>query len=218
MTGRVRPVDEWMDADDVDATELRRALRFIRRINAGLRYNATVLRALRQLGCGPGSTLLDVATGSADLPQAARTLGATVVGLDRHAETLRVAAEWTDVPLVRGDALRLPFADGSVDFVTANLFLHHLDHDVAVAALREMRRVARWGVVAADLLRGRRPLFWITLLTAAASPMVKHDARHSVRQGWTIPEARALVTDAGMPDAVVRRCFGHRFLLCWQRS
>lgn len=208
-----------MDDASADPAELRRALRFIRRINTALRYNSAVVAALRELGCGRGSTVLDVATGSADLPQLLRnTLGCHAVGVDLHAETLAIADEWTDVPLIRGDALALPMADASVDFVTANLFLHHLDNDTAVAVLREMRRVARRGVVVADLLRNRRALAWITLFTAVASPMVRHDARLSVRQGWTLDEAETLAERAEMPNFRVQRCFGHRYLLISRKS
>ncbi|MEM6560936.1 MAG: methyltransferase domain-containing protein [Planctomycetota bacterium] len=216
---RPAPAPEQMDAADVDPAALTKALQFIRRVNALLRYNAAVESALRSVGCGEGSTVLDVATGSADLPQRLRrTLGCHVLGLDLHAETLAIAAAWTDVPLVRGDALRLPLADASVDFVTANLFLHHLDNDTAVAVLRESARVARKGVVVADLLRNRRALAWITLFTACASPMVRHDARISVRQGWTMSEAETLADHAGLAGARVERCFGHRFVLAWRKT
>lgn len=216
---RMPPAPELMDAETVDPIELRNALVFIRRINVLLRYNSAVVSTLCRLGCVAESTVLDVATGSADLPAAlAQKLGCHVVGLDLHDITLRIAGEWTAVPLVRGDALHLPFADNSIDFVTANLFLHHLDNQTASAALREMARVARCGVVVADLLRHRRALAWITLFTAAASPIVRHDARISVRQGWTMSEAGELVKLSGLAGADIGRCFGHRFLISWQKS
>ena len=60
------------------------------------------------------------------------------------------------------------------------MFLHHLDDDAAAAVLREMDRVARRGIVAADLLRHRRAYAWVTLFTLLSGPMVKHDARASV--------------------------------------
>jgi SAM-dependent methyltransferase len=209
---------EQMDDPAVDPIELRRALRFIRRINAALGYNRAVLRALRQLGCGRGNTLLDIATGSADLPAALQRQGVQAIGIDRHAETLAVAAEWAhEVPLIRGDALHLPLPDQSIDFVTANLFLHHLPEAAAVAVLVEMKRVARRGIVVADLLPGRRPLAWITLFTLLSPPMVRHDARTSVRQAFPLNDARRLAAAAGLERATVRRTFGHRFLMTWRR-
>ena len=86
-----------MDAAGVDANDLRLALRFIRRINRLLRYNAATADAVRALG---GASVLDVCCGSADF---APHVGGQYVGLDFHAKTLAVAAEWQPgATLVRG--------------------------------------------------------------------------------------------------------------------
>ena len=224
-----------MDADDVDPAALRRALGFIRRVNQLLRYSAATLRALGELmrssvrsptptlPLSPSSsaalTVLDVATGSADLPQAighwARRRGLNIrcVGLDLHPVTLAVARKWApEVPLVRGDALRLPFADGSFDFATCGMFLHHLPTESAAQVIREMERVTRRGWIVADLLRRRRALAWISLFTLFAGRLERHDARVSVQQAFSPAEARQLAIDAGAA-AHYREVFGHRFLL-----
>jgi SAM-dependent methyltransferase len=115
--------------------------------------------------------------------------------------------------IVRGDALRLPFADGAVDYAISSTFLHHLDDDQSVAVLRELARVARRGIIVADLLRTRRAYFWISLFTLTAGPMVRHDARLSVAQAFNLREARELARRAGLAGAGVRRHFGHRFVI-----
>ena len=218
-------VDEWMDAPDADPQQLRLSLRYLRRINTLLRYNAAVLghfkRFSRSWRPGERVTLLDVATGSADLPRAVRAWGErhgfdiAPVGLDRHAMTAKSAAD--SVAVVRADALALPFADASVDYVTCGLFLHHLDEDAAVAALREMGRVARRGVVVADLLRRRRAYAWITLLSLFANPMVRHDARASVAGAFDETEARRLRERAGLDFTTYREHFAHRFTLAGEK-
>lgn len=164
-------------------------------------------------------SVLDIATGSADLPQEIiawgrrRGMKIECVGLDRHPVTLAVARKWApEVPLVRGDALRLPFADGSFDFATCCMFLHHLETGAAVGVIREMERVTRRGWIVADLLRRRRALAWISLFTLFAGPMERHDARVSVKQAWSPEEARELASRAGV-EARYREVFGHRFLL-----
>ncbi len=215
-----------MDADDVDPQSLTDALEFIRKINRRLRYNGTVIAAIGEL-TGPrparAMSLLDVATGSGDLPVEVTSAYATVraIGLDRHALTLAEAVRFCKtsdhVSLVRGDAFSLPFADASVDIVSCGLFLHHLSDEGAIAALAEMKRVARVGVVVADLLRSRRAYAWIWLFTLTASPMVRHDARASVAHAFTMAEARTLADRAGMSNALLSRTFGHRFLLTWRR-
>ncbi len=55
---------------------------------------------------------------------------------------------------LQADVRALPLDDGAWTSSHASLVLHHLDPADAVAALREMRRVARRGVVVNDLRRG----------------------------------------------------------------
>ena len=202
---------EAMDAAAADPAELRRALLFIRRVNKLLRYNAATAKAVGKLG---GDSVLDVCCGSADFD----AKGFRYVGLDFHATTLAVAREWRpDATLVRGDALRLPFADGSFDVAVCQLALHHFDTAAAATVLREMDRVSRRGWVVADLLRRRRALAWITLFSLFSNKMVKHDARTSVRQGWRRPEVEDLCKAAGV-RATYRPMFGHRFTLVGRKA
>ena len=231
-TRRLEP--EWMDDPAADPAELASALRFIRRINAVLRYaDATVSHLARFSGGWPTAgqggrptTLLDVATGSADIPRAVLRWadragkGVRVTGLDLHEQTLRLARQHVPDPrltLVRGDALALPFDDHSFDYVLCGMFLHHLPEAAAVAAVREMDRVARRGVVVADLLRSRRAFAWITLFTLAAGRMVRHDARGSVAGAFTAAELVALRDRAGAGYATAHRHFGHRLVLAGER-
>jgi ubiquinone/menaquinone biosynthesis C-methylase UbiE len=223
-----------MDEPDIDPRTLRRSLRFIRRVNSLLGYTRATLWHLKRFsrhwrGEVP-ITILDVATGSADIPvailrwAARRGFDVRVVGLDRHAATASIASERAGreapaldgarLTIVRGDALSLPFDDRSFDYVLTNMFLHHLPEERSlIAALREMDRVARRGIVVADLLRHRRAYLWITLFTQFAHPIVRHDARLSVAQAFTKPEIFALRDRAAINYATYRRHFGHRFVL-----
>ena len=78
-------------------------------------------------------------------------------------------------------------------------------------------RVARRGIVVNDLLRNRRALVWITILTLGANEYVRADGPQSVRRGFTVEEAAALARRAGLPWLRVRRQFGHRFTLAGRR-
>jgi SAM-dependent methyltransferase len=222
---------EWMDAPDADPKQLRQSLAFIRRVNALFGYTRATLSHFKRFSPAwePGRTIrvLDVATGSADIPRALVRWAARhrfdlrVVGIDLHERTLSEAAAAGDdarVQLVRTDAMRLPFADGSFDYVVTNMFLHHLDDDQIVIVLREMARVAARGIVAADLIRNRRAYRWIGLFTLLANPMVRHDARVSVGQALTREEILSLRDRAGARFASYHHHFGHRFALAGEKA
>jgi ubiquinone/menaquinone biosynthesis C-methylase UbiE len=207
-------------------------LRFIRRINAMLGYTRATLSHLRRFSAGwsAGETIriLDVATGSADVPAAVVRWGRSagfdlqVIALDRHPRTAELARQQTadelSIQIVRGDALHLPLADGSVDYAMTSMFLHHLDEPAAVQVLREMHRVSRRGILVADLLRHRRAYAWISLFTCFANPMVKHDARMSVAQAFNQSEVLRLRDQADVGYAHYFRHFGHRFVLAGTRA
>ena len=97
--------------------------------------------------------VLDVATGTGDLAIALRDAGAgNVVGLDFSAPMLAEAARkdassgetaTRPVAWLEGDAMALPFPDGSFDAVTVGFGLRNMPS--YLGALREMARVLRPG-------------------------------------------------------------------------
>jgi len=220
---------EWMDAPDADPVLLRKSLAFIRRINLLLRYTRATIGHLKRFSRGwqPGQTIriLDVATGSADIPRAILAWAARcgfdvrVVGADLSQAVAAEASGRSDprLRIIRADALHLPFPDDAFDYAITNMFLHHLDDDQAAMVLREMARVARRGMIAADLLRSRRAYAWIVLFTLLANPMVRHDARVSVAQAFSLPEVLALRHRAGLHFAKLHRHFAHRFVLAGEK-
>lgn len=116
------------------ADELEKAV--LSRLLQGFSRPATVL----EVGCGTGhfSRWLDAQ-------------GLAAVGLDLSAAMLVEAQALDGVPLVQGDALRLPFADGAFDlgaFVTTLEFL-----EWPRQALAEALRVARRGLLLGVLNR-----------------------------------------------------------------
>ncbi|GAA1835075.1 class I SAM-dependent methyltransferase [Microlunatus capsulatus] len=107
--------------------------------------------------------IVDLAAGSGPMSRVLAQPGRTVVGVDLSAEELALAAERGPGPWVRGDALRLPFRDGSVDVVTSSMGL------VVVRPLEELlteiTRVLRPGGVLAAIAPAVRPLGPPDLLT-----------------------------------------------------
>jgi len=223
---RRRGVVEMMDADGADPAMLRQSLEFIERVNRWLGYTAATIRHLDRLThpwpAGRRLAVLDIATGTADMPRAIgawaarKKLDVAITAIDRHEQTLAVARQKTRDPRIRllqADALRMPFNDNSFDIVTCSMFLHHLDGSDAVKVIRSADRLARHGVIIADLLRGRRALAWISLFTLFSNAMVKHDARVSVRQAFTVDELCSAAAEAGAIYLKPRVHFGHRVVL-----
>jgi 2-polyprenyl-6-hydroxyphenyl methylase/3-demethylubiquinone-9 3-methyltransferase len=90
----------------------------------------------------PDAALLDVACGGGLLAPHLAGRGYKHVGLDMSPTATEVAREHA-VVVVRGDALRLPFADGAFDVVVAGEVLEHVtDHERAIV---EACRVLRIG-------------------------------------------------------------------------
>ena len=120
-------------------------------LSAGLdrRWRA---RAIAEARPGPGSRVLDLCTGTADLAVAAAQSGTgiSVVGIDFAGEMLRLAARKTAslgldraIRLVRGDATSLPLPDASCDAATIGFGIRNVVD--APRALRELARVLRPG-------------------------------------------------------------------------
>lgn len=97
------------------------------------------------LGVEADDTVLDLACGTGDFAIMARERGARVIGLDFAGAMLAAARERCpdDVALVRGDALRLPLAGGSVSVAVSGFALRNF---VAIPpVLAELARVLRPG-------------------------------------------------------------------------
>jgi demethylmenaquinone methyltransferase/2-methoxy-6-polyprenyl-1,4-benzoquinol methylase len=96
----------------------------------------------RELSLRPGDRVLDLAAGTGASSMPFHEAGANVVACDFSQGMLAVGRrQHPQLDLVAGDALRLPFRDGSFDAVTISFGLRNVaDVD---AALRELARVTR---------------------------------------------------------------------------
>lgn len=226
---------ERMDAADVDPRQLAAGLADLRAVNRWLGGRRVVLAHLARLvRAHPRARyrLLDVATGSADLPLAVarwarrRGLDVEVVATDLHAATLeearrRVAAE-PRITVERADALALPYGDGAVDLALCSTALHHFDEAAdVVRVLGELRRVARIGGVVSDLRRSRAALRGARLLAATVwrrHPVTRHDGPLSVRRAFTPAELLAHGRAAGLPRCRVHAHVPFRVALVWEEG
>lgn len=202
---------EMMDMAGNSPDLLAGDLRNLRRLNQYLCGSRSVILALqRALGCEPLKqfSLLDVGTGSADIPSAIfawakrRNVAARVVGVEADSITARIAAhqnkQLADVKIIQGDAGAPPFSPGSFDFVVASQFLHHFSEAKIVDLLRQWAQLARRGMIISDLVRHPVAYHGIRLLTQLTTRnlMTLIDAPLSVRRAFTFSEWRELLRQA----------------------
>jgi len=207
LTGAAELLDGPLD-DPATLTANLRDLARINRLSGGTRLSMGAIDAL-----GDATAILDVGTGGADIPlalvAAATAAGRplTVTAVDSRPEILAAARRahpsidrTPGLELGLADGRGLPFPDGAFDIAHASLVLHHLEPDAAVEFLRELRRVARSGIVVNDLIRGR--LFWLggwlLIHATATSSYTRHDGPLSVRRSYSRRELRTLIDEAGL--------------------
>lgn len=218
---------EHMDNPDASREQLDEALRFIRIVNRRLGGTAAALdqfkRWSRDWDASATIRILDIGTGSADIPLAiaqwAESCGhrVQITAVDLHPVTLELARHHigvrAEIQLLQADALRLldQFAPASFDYVHAGMFLHHLNDVQVLTMLAIMNRLANRGVIWNDLIRGWIGRAGVRLATLCAPVHVKHDGLVSVDAGFTKPEALELARRADWRAPRLRRHVLHRF-------
>jgi ubiquinone/menaquinone biosynthesis C-methylase UbiE len=199
-----------VDAPRADADRSLRDLRFINKYFGGV----PIYRSLVKL-FAPRS-ILDVGTGTSDLLEAVPHVR-TRIGLDFKLDHLLFDRD-PGVLRVVGDAHKLPFRDGAVDLVTSSHFFHHFSPDENVGILGESLRVSRKGVAVNDTRRHWAPLLFVLLLGALrlVGRITRYDAPASVRQGYTLGEAREIAAKVGAKWKVVRKMPFRYAILLWK--
>lgn len=174
-------------------------------------------RAIRALGFRGGERVLDVCTGTADLALAAlRGRAGYVLGVDFAHEMLRIGARklerarvTTVAPLVRGDAMRLPVASGSMDAVTVAFGIRNVVEPAV--ALADMRRtlkpggrlaVLEFAMPTVPLLRSLYRWYFRRVLPLIGAVISRHDEAYrylpeSVGAFYTPAAFTALLREAG---------------------
>ena len=207
--------EELLDEHDAPRDDMERSLRDLRRINRYL-GGARIYRALVKRFTP--KSILDVGTGTSDLLESVPSVP-TRIGLDFKIEHLLFLREGSRVLRVVGDAQRLPFRDGAVDMVTSAHFFHHFSPDENATILAESLRVSKRGVAVTDTRRHYVPLLLVILLGALrlVGRITRYDAPASVRQGYTLAEARDIAPRAGASRWDVIRMWPFRFaIVLWK--
>jgi ubiquinone/menaquinone biosynthesis C-methylase UbiE len=224
---------ELIDDPDQPYEDFRASMTDVRHANFWLGGTAAVTwqmrRWLRQARTeGRSLTLLDVATGSGDIPQALLKMAARegvtvrILGLDNSVPILRFAREvihpQEPIRLLQGDAFHLPFAQASCDYALCSLAFHHFSSAQCVQVLREMERVTQRGWLVNDIRRAWSAWYLIRIITALTgmNRMTRHDGPASVLRAYTPDELRGMARELGLQprqDFRLRRSLFYRMAL-----
>lgn len=218
---RAEHAPELLDAEQHDMHVLAHSLAQVAQVNrwlggsrALLVHLAPLLRADRTLH------ILDVGTGSADLPRRivefarAQRRSVRITATDVHPQMREIAAaecaSYPEITIEAADALNLAYERNSFDAATLSLTLHHFDGEKQLRVLRELGRVAREAVIVNDLERTRLNYVGARLMAATlwrGNRLTRHDGPLSVRRAFTPDELARLGAEAGLQGKVHRHYF-----------
>jgi ubiquinone/menaquinone biosynthesis C-methylase UbiE len=219
------PTDEWLDSDRGSPAEITASLKDLKTINTRFGGAATTEALIRKIVKQTGEksfSVLEVAAGAGDTPrlvqQHLRPEGIELqfTLLDRALSHL--GNGHTRFARVAGDAVALPFANGSFDLVTCNLFAHHLSPDLVVRFAKEALRVCRKAIVINDLVRSALHLGLVYAGTPLYnSRITRHDAPASVRQSYTPQEMLAMLKQTPTTRVEIDRHYLYRMgIIAWK--
>jgi 2-polyprenyl-3-methyl-5-hydroxy-6-metoxy-1,4-benzoquinol methylase len=216
---------ELLDRPEAVLADLPQNLRDIRLLNRWLGGAAIATRSVFSLlGPKKHATLLDVATGSADIPVAllnaagrdGKSLDITALDISPPVlEQARDVIGEKQVRIVRGDARALPWPDSTFEIVLCCLALHHFEPVEATSVLSEMWRVSRYGIAVVDLRRSYAAYActWLVTRVLVRNRITRHDGPLSVLRAYTPQELSGLARDAGLGRIEITRVFPFRQVL-----
>jgi len=224
---------ELMDDPSLDKREHQKALAGLARLNRFGDAPGMIWDELSGLAKTPGHgglSILDIATGSGDVPvQLARIARKAGAILSIHAcDISEYALGEAKQRATKADVEVTTFTLNAVtdqipreyDVVMCSLFMHHLPEEAVVEVLYKMKAAARKMVLVNDLLRNRKTYAMAVGAShlLSRSKVVHVDAALSVCAAFSVPEMDALAERAGLKDAVVRPWRFGRMLLKWERE
>jgi SAM-dependent methyltransferase len=189
---------EKMDDFSQGGSELREALRHLRRLNRIFGAAPPTLYGVRRLWSEAGRpkrlSILDVGAGSGDVNRLllrwadANRIDLQIVLADVTEEACEEARRLfrgeRRVRVMRSDLFALP--DACADVVTGTQFVHHFGADRLPGAVRRMLQISRLGVVINDIHRHWIPwaAVWLATRLVSGNRYIRSDGPLSVAKGF----------------------------------
>lgn len=214
-------MDLPISSEDLLAGELKNLRRLNRYLGGYRGIEAALGELVRQHGLKHLS-LLDIGTGSADIPGRIvgwcrrRKIGVSIVALDLDPLAAKLArqavTDYREISVVRGDGAQAPFAPQSFDVVLTSQFLHHFSEEKIVALLKNWRQLARCAVIVSDLVRHPVAYYGARLLTRliTTNVMTRTDGPLSIKRAFTLSEWRELCRRAAKDEVRLTPVFPFR--------
>lgn len=224
---------ENIDTGTYTPAEYEGCLIELRRVNRWMGDSRTLaqtlFRSVEVEGLS-GFSVLDVGAGSGELLRVTADWARDTkrsfrgVGLElnqRSVESIRdESIGYAEVAAVRGDALRLPFADNSFDYAICSLFTHHFREPQIIRILEEMARLAQRKIFVIDL--HRHPIAYLLYTTLGKlvlhTRLLREDGALSILKSFNKQELKALGETAKLEELSVERYFPFRLVLSGSRN
>jgi hypothetical protein len=218
------PTRELLDTDEGTPSEIAASFSDLRMFNrwfGGISCSTRLVDRVLQHANSTALSWLDVAAGAGYVPVtiqtrfAQRNVRLDITLLDHAASHVRNGNR-----AIVGDALALPFRDNSFDFVSSELFVHHLAPEQVVQFAREGLRISRHAFLINDLIRNPIHL----ALAYAGFPLyrsriTRNDAPASVQQAYTVKEMRDLLVESGAASIEITTGFLYRMgIIVWKEN
>jgi ubiquinone/menaquinone biosynthesis C-methylase UbiE len=219
---------ERIDTGDYSAKEYNVCLSELRFINRWIgdtwALRKTLLREIEQkdlrefsvldVGAGSGELLREIAKFARKSNRNVKLIGLELNEISANS-IVAESREFNEVSAIRGNALQLPFADNSFDYIICSLFTHHFTDENIVQILSEFNRVSRRGFFVIDL--HRHPiaygLYKLFCTAFSISNLVREDGSLSVLRGFKLNELKVLANKANLENANVTKHFPFRLVL-----
>lgn len=205
-----------MDRPQPVTRELERDLANLRSFNRWFGGHRLLRHFLRRWLTPNGKArILDVATGSGDIPRLIvdharrQNFFVHIDAIDQQASTIEIArglsAAYPEIDFFCADLFEWSPPE-PYDIVLCSLTLHHFSNDDAVRVLKKIRELSIAQILVADLRRARWLTFAVYFVTGTIyrDEMTKTDARLSAARAFSFIEMRELAERAGW------RNFGHQ--------
>lgn len=218
---------EILDHPEAPKKDIQRSLDFMVGVNRYLGGSQTVLNYFEKYCVKKSLNILDLGTGSGDIPYAlvqwAKKKGKSIsiTALDIQPVCMEYSQKHfacPEITYLNHSAFDLASL-GSFDYITSSMFFHHLTDQQIVTLLQLMKQNCKEGFIVNDLYRSVWAYAGVGILgMLSGNGVVLHDATLSVARSFRNEDGEYYKEKTGIRDLKVKRKPIYRMTLSWHRQ